>query len=296
MACAAIYAQFKRNNGTYSCQLVLRRSKIIPDGTSQPRAEMIAVVLNAHTGEVVKRAFEKLHTQQIKLSDSEIVLHWLHNDEKPLKQWVCNRVVEVKRLTDTNDWYHVDSANMLADLGTRRGAKISDVDEHSRWINGMDWMREDINDMPIVAVKYIILSRDMTEFNKETPNEDFTSKNLSFISSIYSKKQHISPQVEERYEFSKYIIDPNKFRFEKVVRILAYVFKFTKSAYQNSTNPSSTNPSLTNPSSTNTSSTIKLNDVDIKNTREYFFRKATMEVKQFNKESTYGKISAETDG
>ena len=46
MACIAIYARFLRGNGTYSCQLVFSRSKVVPDGVSQPRAELLAAALN----------------------------------------------------------------------------------------------------------------------------------------------------------------------------------------------------------------------------------------------------------
>lgn len=93
MACSAIYARFERTNGGFSCQLVLGRSKIIPEETSQPRAELIAALLNTHSGEVVKRSFGDYHQYHVKISDSEIVLHWLKNEEKPLKQWVRNRVI-----------------------------------------------------------------------------------------------------------------------------------------------------------------------------------------------------------
>lgn len=36
LACAAIYARFLRKNGSYSCQLVFARSKLIPEGMTQP--------------------------------------------------------------------------------------------------------------------------------------------------------------------------------------------------------------------------------------------------------------------
>ena len=36
LACAAIYARFLMKDGTFSCQLVFSRSKIVPDGLSQP--------------------------------------------------------------------------------------------------------------------------------------------------------------------------------------------------------------------------------------------------------------------
>ena len=49
MTCIAIYARFLRRNGTYSCQLVFSRSKVVPDRLSQPREELLAAALNAQT-------------------------------------------------------------------------------------------------------------------------------------------------------------------------------------------------------------------------------------------------------
>ena len=57
MACVAIYARFLWRTDTYSCQLVFSRSKVVPDGLSQPKAELLAAAINAHTGETIKRAF-----------------------------------------------------------------------------------------------------------------------------------------------------------------------------------------------------------------------------------------------
>ena len=48
IACVAIYARFKRKSGKFSCQLVFGRSRLIPNGTTQPRAELIAATLT-HT-------------------------------------------------------------------------------------------------------------------------------------------------------------------------------------------------------------------------------------------------------
>ena len=56
LACVAIYARILRRNAEYSCQLVLARSRLIPKDMPQPRAELFAVLLNAHSGEVVRRS------------------------------------------------------------------------------------------------------------------------------------------------------------------------------------------------------------------------------------------------
>ena len=96
LACAAIYARFKRKSGNYSCQLIFSRSKLIPQGMSQPRAELFAATFNAHTGKIVKRSLQTYHKSSVKLTDSQIVLHCFHNENKQLKQWTRIRVIEIQ--------------------------------------------------------------------------------------------------------------------------------------------------------------------------------------------------------
>ena len=108
-ACAAIYARVQGTNGEYSSQLVLSRSRLVPEGLSQPRAELYAAVLCTHTGEIARRAFYKHHQKGYKFTDSQITLHWISNEERPPKQWVRNRVLEVRRFTSVEDWAYVNT-------------------------------------------------------------------------------------------------------------------------------------------------------------------------------------------
>ena len=139
MACVAMNARFLRRNGTY-CQLVFSRSEVVPDGLSQPRAELLAATLNAHICETVKIAFQDNHKGSVKLSDSQVTLHWINNQKKPLKQWVRSRVVEINRLTQPKDWMFVRSEDIIADIGTRRVSDLDVVSKDSVWINGFYWM------------------------------------------------------------------------------------------------------------------------------------------------------------
>ena len=86
----AIYTRFLKKDGTDSCQLIFARSKLIPDGLSQPRAELLAATMNVHTREIVRRALQENHKGKMKLTNSQVVLHWLSNHEKAVKQWVRN--------------------------------------------------------------------------------------------------------------------------------------------------------------------------------------------------------------
>ena len=77
LVCAAIYVRFLRRNGTYSCQLILSKTRLVPEEMTQPRAEFYAIVVNTHTGEIVRRALSKYIVSRIKFSDSQIAMFWL---------------------------------------------------------------------------------------------------------------------------------------------------------------------------------------------------------------------------
>ena len=125
---------------------------------SQPRAELYAALLNAHTGEIVRRSLSKWHRSSSKLTDSQITLHWINNDNKRLKQWVRNRVIEIQRFTTTTQWFYVQTSDMIADIGTRKGATIQDVDINSTWINGFEWMKYEESKLPFYSADAIKFS------------------------------------------------------------------------------------------------------------------------------------------
>ena len=143
--CVAIYARFERKDGTFSCQLVFARSRVLPEGVSIPRAELMAAHMNAATGHTVKMAFGNLHKRAINVSDSMVALHWICSITIVLKAWCRARVIEIRRLTQDEDsdasvgpknWFYVESADMVADIGTRGKAKLADVTNESPWIQG----------------------------------------------------------------------------------------------------------------------------------------------------------------
>ena len=60
----------------------------------------------------------------------------MSNEEIVLKSWVRERVIEINRLCDKSLWFHLESADNPADIGTRKGAKVEDVSDDSPWIRG----------------------------------------------------------------------------------------------------------------------------------------------------------------
>ena len=272
IACAAIYARFLRQCGIYSCQLIFARSKLVPEGMSIPRAELLAANLNAHTGEVVKRALRSIHKKSIKLTDSQVTMHWINNHELPLKQWTRNRVNEVLRFSIAEDWAYVNTDNMPADIGTRRGASIHDILPNSTWLNGHEWMRKNQKDFPVKSYEEI----------KQKCNEASNASNEEIKKMFNSDvaKAHIG--IQSHSPASNYLIHPLRFRFRKVVRVLAYVKKFIQACKQKK-------------DSSRLKSIANISDDEYQDALNYYFRLATLEIKENMKEEKYAKLSFEKD-
>ena len=166
----------------------------------------------------------------------------------------------------------IGTTSMLADIGTRRGVKIQDIDENSDWINGYPWMKLRLEEMPIRSVKTVKL-------NNESEIEAKVEIPYKSIVHINHSEKKLPDELIIRYQFSNYLIDPNRFRFAKVIRILAHVIRFVKILRKQISNK------MTNP--------IQVFSTEINDAETYFFKKATLEVKKFNKKRFYEKFTIE---
>ena len=185
------------------------------------------------------------------ITDSQVVLHWVGRMRSALKLWVRNRVIEINRLTDASVWRYVESRNMPADIGTRRGVKISDVGPGSDWICGRSWMRTSEDDFPLKTATELVLSAaewheakkecvvdlndtptlccDLGNFEGSVETPD-VGDNDNIKNAVYYYKKS---DYDNRYKFSGYIIDPLKYRFRKVLRVLALVFLYISKLKKN---------------------------------------------------------------
>ena len=67
-------------------------------------------------------------------------------------------MIEINRLADRELWRYVQTNNMKADIGPRKGASLKDVNNNSTWINGFDWMKKDKSGFPMFTVEEIKLN------------------------------------------------------------------------------------------------------------------------------------------
>ena len=119
----------------------------------------------------------------IKFTDSQIVLHWLNNDNKILKQWVRNRIIEIQRFSALKDWMYIQSSDMIADLGTRKAASLNDINSDSNWVNGFSWMKKEVKEFPAYTIDDIKISSSQLDEVKKESSFGFSAFKVSYNSS-----------------------------------------------------------------------------------------------------------------
>ena len=95
-------------------------------------------------------------------------LHWISNNQKPVKQWVWNRVLEILRFTEPSEWIFVSSQDMIADLWMQKVDDLNLFNKDSTWINGYDSMKKDQKNFPTESIYWIRLEiEDQSTLQKE---------------------------------------------------------------------------------------------------------------------------------
>ena len=279
IAVASVHTRVLLTSGSYYCQLFTAKSKIVRYDTI-PRAELRAAVMSSSLAHTVKFNLQSQYSDAIYVTDSTIVLHWLNHDERPLETAVRNSVIEIRRLSDLKCWFHIDGTLNIADLGTRH-TEVFEVGLDSEWQNGKAWMSLPHENMPLKTIEDINLSSEEKRIaSRETKTQV-----------LYNDLPEMVPRVSERYEFSKYILNPNKRSWESSVRVLSYVLRFIscvrKNFYPPWFPPKSPIPPTSTPYPFILQNRPHLTDEEIACGENYFFYKATKEVIKFSLEKEY---------
>lgn len=293
LAAAAIYGRVLRKCGSYSCQLIMARSKITANFTI-PRAELKSAVIGAVSSQVIKKNLGSCLGEVTYITDSTVCLHWINQDDRPLQTAVRNAVIEVRRFSEVGEWLHVESQNNIADLATRR-ATVEDLASGSAWQDGHSWMQLPKSEMPLkTAAEVILTAEEKRAAAAETRAKDVHGHSIMLA----------VDQMAARYAFSRYIIDPCCHSWPKVVRILAFVLRFVRVLKQRrAARKLEDLYAATGPCERPQPDVVKdetagsvLLEAELAEAERYFFIKATEEVKQFSKVKEYKNCSIEKDG
>ena len=282
VAVAAVHARAELANGEFHCRLLVAKSKLVHT-TTVPRGELRAAAMGAVLGHAVALDLGDRVGDIIFVTDSTIVLFWLAHDTRPLQTAVRNAVIEIRRLTDLNQWFHVASENNVADVGTRY-LDVNEVGPGSEWINGRKWMAGPTHLFPLRTIEQVSLDAEEARLaNKEVKVGELG----------VHKAEAALDKVQARYRYSRYVVDPCNAEWPKAVNILAMVLRFVRTLKLAVKRRKEGTPLVPLPKHLQV---ILVTSTEREEAELYFFRKATEEVRKFVSLNEYEDCTTEQDG
>ena len=138
---AVVYLRVQTSVGT-TAKFVAARTRVSPlQGHSIPRLELLgALLLSRLLASVSAALMVELELDPPScFTDSKVALFWIKGHDKEWRQFVENRVREIRQLTPVNVWKHCPGIDNPADLPSR-GAELSMLIDDPLWLNGPKWL------------------------------------------------------------------------------------------------------------------------------------------------------------
>ena len=322
---AGVWGRFLRQDGQYSCQLLIGRSLLCRLDSTVPKEELESITICSNLLFIVRQALQNWKHDYIIIGDSIIAISWIISENKRMSIFHRNRVNQFKMHTDTDKLMHVRSAFNPGDIGSRpEKVKDEDVGPESQWERGLPWMTQSVesaknSNILKPASEIRMTNDDESEYEKgfvfERELEILVRGHSASYSALHSERVE---RMKDRAEFSKYIFIP-KGSFSKVVTITSLVFKYinklrVKAGFNK---PDVTNKVNLLPKNIVTEFAglswthegvgqgdevrdnkvkVVLTEDDVQRAMLYWYQKASEEVKHFVKKETVQKIAVEKEG
>ena len=222
-----VWGGFELPDGSYSCKLIIGRSILAKD-TTIPKLELDRICSGANLGWIVRNALKDWNYEYLQGSDSTIALCWVTSAQLRLNEFHRNRVVQIRRGVELSKIYHVKTDVLVADIGTRpEKVKIKDVMPGSRWHDGETWMRSTIAQAIAQGQLKPALDLRINEEEKEEFRDGVVFDKIpEVLTRGHALNQSRISKLEERAQYSDYVVIPTKFNFKRSFRVTMMVIKF----------------------------------------------------------------------
>ncbi|XP_075163287.1 uncharacterized protein LOC142235924 [Haematobia irritans] len=197
---AVVYTRIKTQSGEIIINLLQAKTKVVPlKSETIPRLELTAAALSAKLVAKLKASVDFNVSSTVYWTDSTIVLAWLKNTSKRLEVYVANRVAQIQRLTDVNDWRYVPTNDNPADCASR-GLFPEQLIHHTLWWKGPSWLQLEQEQWPFSP----------TESHVEDFNENIVTHHVTKTTTTSSY-----PEITHRYS-----------KLSTLVRVTSYILRF----------------------------------------------------------------------
>lgn len=142
MAYAAVTYLVTRTASSTYVRFLTSKTRVAPiDKQTIPRLELLSCLILARLLKDVEEALcQELQLQDsVCWTDSKVALFWIKNENREWKQFVQNRVMEIRNLVSPNSWRQCPGRGKPADIPSR-GINPSELADSILWHSGPDWL------------------------------------------------------------------------------------------------------------------------------------------------------------
>ena len=200
---------YLRIGGEHTAQVEFLASKTRVAPTKAmtiPRLELLSALLLAklcHSIEMALKPVLQLE-ETICYTDSKVSLYWIAGVDEEWKQFVENRVTNIRQLVPSQNWKHCPGKQNPADIPSR-GMSPRDLESNKIWLNGPEWLAHQL--------------KPATEVHGEAPKEYLEKK----------KQTHTLATSQVARKGLGQLIKPERFScLKKLLRVTALVIKFVR--------------------------------------------------------------------
>ena len=144
--------------------------------------------------------------QPVCYTDSKVALYWILGYDKEWKQFVQNRVCEIRKLLPTARWKHCRGQDNLADLPSR-GISPAELIASNVWWHGPSSLKE-------------------TEIESEDEDDSVPPECISEMKVKDPKVYHNMLVAEKRPKLAQVIECQHYSSIQKLLGVTAYVLRF----------------------------------------------------------------------
>ena len=224
---AVVYLRVELTDGTVFTELVTSRTRVAPiNGDTIPRLELLGALVLARLINSVLTAFEgTLRVDSVFCwSDSQIALWWIWGVNREFKQFVQNRVVEIRGLVKPAHWDYCPSENNPADICSR-GSLASKLVANQLWWNGPEFLSKGKDAWPNLPVNPEVIGAEpdtWLQLKKESSSSQKKQHNSTVLANV------VADRVTSERKLNLDCIIPLKgfSSLQRLVRVTAYVLRF----------------------------------------------------------------------
>jgi len=210
---AVVYMRVETDVGS-SVEFVASKTRVSPvERQTIPRLELLSALLLAHLMTSVLTALEHEITfsSTTCFTDSKVALYWIRGLKKEWKQFVQNRVVEIRRLVAADCWYHCPGRENPADIPSR-GITPSELRSNTIWRHGPSWLVNLSCEPNLVEEEDLIM-----------PEACAVE-----LRAVQPKSSHILLSSSESADLACVVKLENFSKLNRLLRVTAYVLRFVK--------------------------------------------------------------------